>query len=65
MSCHCLSGTYKISGHLFFVEQSVHSVVTNVCHLKGKGKLVPVHVVKAYRESRGIAALILNLSPKR
>jgi len=37
--------------------------VTNVCHLTGKGKFVPVYVVKAYRESRGIAPLCyLNTS---
>lgn len=28
MSCHSCSGTYKISGHLTFVEQSVHYVTT-------------------------------------
>ena len=28
---------------------------------KGKGKFVPVHTMKAYRESRGIVPLILNL----
>jgi len=28
---------------------------------KVKGKVVPVHVIKAYRGSRGIAPFILNL----
>jgi hypothetical protein len=28
------------------------------------GKIVPVHAMKAYRRSRGIAALILNLSTR-
>ena len=30
-----------------------------------KGKVFPVHTMKAYRVSRGIAPLILNLSTDR
>jgi len=29
MSRHCLSGTYEISGHLIYVEQSVHHLCTS------------------------------------
>jgi len=32
------------------------------CEVK-KGQVVPVHTMKAYRENRGTAPLILNLSP--
>jgi hypothetical protein len=28
---------------------------------KGRGKFVPVHTMKAYRESKGITPIILNL----
>jgi hypothetical protein len=31
-------------------------------HLKVKGKVVPVHNMKAYRGQRGIAPTILNLT---
>jgi len=31
---------------------------------KGEGKVIPVHVVKAYMGSRGIAPLIFNLCVK-
>jgi hypothetical protein len=32
--------------------------------IKGAGKVVPVHAIKAYRGSRDIAPLILNLGIK-
>jgi len=31
---------------------------------KKKGKAVPIHAIKAYRGSRGISPLILNLSTR-
>jgi hypothetical protein len=32
--------------------------------IKGKGKFVPVHTVKSYRESRGTMSVILNLGTR-
>jgi hypothetical protein len=37
---------------------------TSYMHLKGKGEVFPVHAMRAYRGSRGIAPLILNLSTR-
>jgi hypothetical protein len=31
---------------------------------RGKGKIVPVHTTKAYKGTRGIAPLILNLGTR-
>ena len=33
-------------------------------NLKIKGKVIPVHAVKAYRGNRGVEPLILNLGPR-
>lgn len=32
--------------------------------VKDKGEVVPAHAVKVYRESRGVAPLILSLVPR-
>jgi hypothetical protein len=45
----------------FYIFQKRAVYFTNS---KGKGKVVPFHVMKAYRGSRSIAPLILNLGAK-
>jgi hypothetical protein len=41
---------------------SVYSYTSNDT---GKRKVVPVHTMQAFRNSRGVAALILNLDTRR
>jgi hypothetical protein len=50
--------TLKLCTFLRVTDQVSHPYKT----IKGKGKVVPVHAMKAYRGSRGIALLILNFS---
>jgi hypothetical protein len=61
-----LSETIK-SFHIdkYFIRHAFDvKVIEKLTKLKDKGKVVPVHTMKALRESRRIPPLILNLSAR-
>jgi hypothetical protein len=47
------------------INRSVQLIrITDPKNIKVKGKFVPVYAAKAYRGSKGIAPLILNIVPR-